>query len=163
MGDINLSFASSELAFSRASFGMPAALMRFSSSTDLVRRVVELAKFLLNGLHLLIQVVLALALLHLLFDAATDALFDLQHIHLALDDGQHVLQALAHVRDLENFLLLRELQGHVRGDGIRQASCLFDAGQRGQDLRRGTFLFNLTYCSNWVMTERVSTSISRSS
>ena len=27
----------------------------------------------------------------------------------------------------------------------------------------GTFLFSLTYCSNWVITERVSTSISRSS
>ena len=32
MGDINFSLLSSELAFSRASFGMPAALMRFSSS-----------------------------------------------------------------------------------------------------------------------------------
>ena len=66
---------------------------------DLVRRLVELAELLLNGLHLLVQVVLALALLHLLLDAAANALLDLQDVHLALDHREHVLEALAHVRE----------------------------------------------------------------
>src|SRR5690606_30346857 len=43
---------------------------------QLVRAVVHLAELFLNGLHLLIQVVLALALLHLLLDAAADSLLD---------------------------------------------------------------------------------------
>ncbi len=77
---------------------------------DINRRVIQFAELLLNGLHLLIQVVLALALFHLLLDAAADALLDLQHIHLAFDDGEHVLEALAHVRDLEHLLLLGQLQ-----------------------------------------------------
>ena len=42
------------------------------------------AEFLLDGLDLLVQVVLALALLHLALDAATDALFHLQDVDLVL-------------------------------------------------------------------------------
>ena len=103
---------------------------------DLVRRVLDLAQLLLDGLHLLVQVVLALALLHLLLDAAADALLDLQHVHLAFDQREHVLQALAHVLDLQNFLLLGELQRHVRGDGVGEPARLLDAGERGQHLRR---------------------------
>ncbi len=103
---------------------------------DLVRRLIELAELLLNGLHLLIQIVLALALLHLLLHAAANALFDLQHVHLALDHGEHVLEALAHVGDLQNLLLLGELERHVRGDRIGEPPGLFDARERGEDLRR---------------------------
>ena len=43
------------------------------------------AQFLLDRLDLLVQVVLALALLHLALDAAADALFDLQDVELAFE------------------------------------------------------------------------------
>ena len=103
---------------------------------DLVGRVVHLAQFLLDRLHLLVEVVLALALLHLLLDAAADALLDLQHVHFALDQGEDVLKAAAHVLDLEHLLLGIELEGHVRGDGVGEPARLLDARERGQDLRR---------------------------
>ena len=41
-------------------------------------------QLLLNGLHLLIQIVLALTALHLLLDPATDALLDLQQIDFGI-------------------------------------------------------------------------------
>ena len=65
---------------------------------ELVRRVLHLAELFLNGLHLLIQVVLALALLHLLLDAAADALLDPQHVDLAVDEAEHVLEPRPHTR-----------------------------------------------------------------
>ena len=102
---------------------------------ELVAALVHFAKFLLNGLHLLIQVVLALRLLHLRLDAAADALLDLQHIHLAFDGDQDVFQALANVQDLQDLLLLAELQGHVGGHGVGQATRVLDARQRRQHLR----------------------------
>jgi len=120
------------------------ALLEFA---DLIRRIVEFAEFLLNGLHLLIQVVLALAFLHLLLDAATNAFFDLQHIHFAFDHGEHVFQTLAHVGDFENFLLFGKLQRHVGRNRIGQASC---CSMPASDVRisGGTFLLSFTYCSN---------------
>ena len=132
-----------ELELGELGIGLVARLLRHAGGldallelADLVRRLVEVAEFLLNGLHLLIQVVLALALLHLLLDAAADALLDLQHVHLAFDHGEHVLEALAHVGNLENLLLLGQLQRHVGGDRVGQAAGLLDAGERGQDLGR---------------------------
>ncbi len=103
---------------------------------DLVAALVHLAELFLDRLHLLVEVVLALALLHLRLDAAADALLDLQHVHLAFDGDQDVLEALAHVEDLQHLLLLGQLQRHVRGDGVGQAARLLDAGQRGQHLGR---------------------------
>ena len=64
---------------------------------ELVRGVLEVAELLLDRLHLLVEVVLALALLHLRLHAAADLLLDLQHLHLALDQGHHLLEARAHV------------------------------------------------------------------
>ena len=129
---------------------------------EFVRRVLDLAQLLLDRLHLLVEVVLALALLHLLLDAAADALFDLQHVHLAFDQREDVLQALAHVLDLQDLLLGVELQRHVRGDVVGEPARLLDASERGQS-SGGTLRFSFTYCSNCEVTERASTSISRSS
>ena len=103
---------------------------------DLVGRVVHLAQLLLDRLHLLVEVVLALALLHLLLDAATDALLDLQHVDLALDQREDVLEAAADVLDLEDLLLGVELERHVRRDRVGEPPGLLDAGERGQDLGR---------------------------
>ena len=115
---------------------MPAFLDLVFEVREFVRRVFHLAEFLLNGLHLLIQVVLALALLHLRFDATADALLDLQHVDLALDHAEDLLESRFHVLDLEDALLLAELQRHVRGDRVGEAARLVDAGQRRQDLGR---------------------------
>ncbi|MNM92285.1 hypothetical protein D3C81_1046120 [compost metagenome] len=101
-----------------------------------VRAFFALAQFLLDGLDLLVQVVLALALLHLALDAATDALFDLEDVDLALELRQQAFQALGHIDHLQDLLLLLELDRQVRGNGVGQAPCLVDARQRGQDLRR---------------------------
>jgi hypothetical protein len=65
------------------------------------------AQFLLDGLDLLVQVVLALALLHLALDAATDALFHLQDVDLALELLQQLLQPLGHVEQVQHRLLVR--------------------------------------------------------
>ena len=55
-------------------FGMPASAILLRELVQLVRRFVDLAELLLDRLHLLVEVVLALALLHLRLDAAADAL-----------------------------------------------------------------------------------------
>jgi hypothetical protein len=96
---------------------------------DLVRRVFHLAEFFLDGLHLLIQIVLALALFHLLLDAAADALLDLQHVDLALDDAENLFESRLDVLDFQDALLFGELQRHVRSDGVCEASRLVDARQ----------------------------------
>ena len=103
---------------------------------DLVATLVHLAELFLNGLHLLIQVVLALALLHLRLDAAADALLDLQHVHLALDGDQDVLEALTDVENLQHLLLLAELERHVRRNRVGEPSRVLDPGKGGQHLRR---------------------------
>jgi hypothetical protein len=56
------------------------------------------AQFLLDGLDLLVQVVLALALLHLALDAAADALFHLQDVDLVLEQFEQLLQPLGRPR-----------------------------------------------------------------
>ncbi len=64
----------------------------------LVGHVFQLAQFLLDGLGLLVEIVLALALLHLLFDTIADALLDLEHIDLALDQTHQMLEPLPRTR-----------------------------------------------------------------
>ena len=51
------------------------------------------AELLLNGLHLLIQIVLALRLLHLALDARADLALDLEHGDLALHERVDLLEA----------------------------------------------------------------------
>ena len=51
----------------------------------IVGRVIQVTQFFLNSLHLLIQIILALALFHLLFNTATDTLLNLKHINLTID------------------------------------------------------------------------------
>jgi hypothetical protein len=116
-------------------------LLRHACGLDLLFHFVEigvlvaLTQLLLDRLHLLIQVVLALALFHLPLHAAADALFDLQDVHLALELPQEMLEALADVAHLEHFLLLLELERQVSRDGVGQAAAVVDSGHRCQDLR----------------------------
>ena len=55
-----------------------------------------IAQFLLDRLHLLVEVILALRPLHLGFDAGFDLFLDLQHGHFALHVAIDLLKALGH-------------------------------------------------------------------
>ena len=94
------------------------------------------AELLLDRLHLLVEVVLALRLLHLALDARADALLDLQHGDLALHQAEHLLEALGDGRDLEDRLLVGDLDREMRGDGVGELRGLVDLGHGGHDLGR---------------------------
>ncbi len=98
--------------------------------------LVGVAQFLLNGLHLLIQVVLALRLLHLALDAAADLLLDLQHRDLALHQRIDTLEPLGDDRALEHFLLVGDLDRQMRGDGVSELRVVLDLADRAQYLGR---------------------------
>ena len=76
----------------------------------------------------------------MLFDAATNALFDLQQIDFGINQAHQVFHALVHIGDFEHFLFFIQLERHVRGDGVGQPRWLVDARQRGQDFRRDLFV-----------------------
>ncbi len=101
---------------------------------DFVVALIDIAELLLNGLHLLIQVVLALAAFHLLLHATANALFDLQQVDLGIKQRKYVFDARREVGDFENLLLLPDLQRHMRSHGIDQTRGLIDAAQRGKNL-----------------------------
>ncbi len=103
---------------------------------DFVVAFVTIAQLFLNGLHLLIQVVLALAALHLFLDATANALLDLQQIDFAVEQCQHVFDTGRQINDFENFLLLLDLEGHMGRHRIDQSPRLIDAVKRRQDLCR---------------------------
>ena len=72
------------------------------------------AEFLLNGLHLFVQIVLALGLLHLPLHAAADAFFDLQNVDLAFHRAKTRSSRLALPSRSSNSCFLRDLQREVR-------------------------------------------------
>ena len=94
------------------------------------------AELLLDRLHLLVEVVLALRLLHLTLDAGADPLLDLENGDFALHHAEHLLQALGDGRDLEDRLLVGDLDGEMRSDGVGELGRLVDLGHRGHDLGR---------------------------
>ena len=87
------------------------------------------SELLLNGLHLLVEVVVALALLHLLLDAPLDALLHGKNVHLAGEKRQQVVEALLHVGLLKQLLLALDGQREVAGDGVGKLAC----GRHGVD------------------------------
>ena len=101
-----------------------------------VGRLVQLAQLLLDGLHLLVEVVLALALLHLRLHAAADALLQLLHVDLAVDETDQQFQPFADLDGLQQALLVAQTHAEVRGDGVGQPAGFVDAGQRLQQFRR---------------------------
>ncbi len=126
-----------------------------------VWRFLEVAQFLLDRLHLLVEVVLALTLLHLFFDATADALFDLKQIHLGAHQRQNPFDARLDVDRLQNRLSIFDLQRHLSGDRIDEAPRFVDARQRrqhlfGDFLRQLNILFELPhqrahqrFCRDW--------------
>lgn len=124
------------------SLGLGQRLLGHAGSLDPLLHLLEigallaLAELLLDGLDLLVEVVLALALLHLALDAATDALLDLQDVELALELAEQLLEPLGGVEHLQHLLLLLELERQVGGDGVGEAAGFLDARERAEDFRR---------------------------
>src|SRR3546814_3628414 len=76
----------------------------------------------LDRLHLLVEVVLALALLHLRLDPAADALLHLLHVDLAVDEADQHLEPVGGVDGVEQALLVGQAHAQVRGDGVDRKS-----------------------------------------
>ena len=94
------------------------------------------AELLLDRLHLLVEVVLALRLLHLALDARADALLDLQDRNLALHQGEALLEALGDRAHLEDGLLVGELDRQMRGDRVGELAVVVDLIDRAHHLGR---------------------------
>ena len=93
---------------------------------DLVALFVLAAQFLLDRLHLLVEVVLLLRLLHLLLHARLDAAIDLELVHLGIEDAGDAVQAFERRDDLEQVLLLVDADQQVRGDGVGELAGIVD-------------------------------------
>ena len=103
---------------------------------NLVLAVLALAQLLLDRLELLVQVVLALRLLHLPLHAVADALLDLQHADLGFHMAEDALQPRGGAGGLEQLLLLRDLQREMAGNGVGELRRVVDLVDRNQDLGR---------------------------
>ncbi len=89
--------------------------------------LVEFAQLLLDRLHLLAQVVLALALRHLVLNVGLDFRPELLELDLARQLPVQTLQAAPQIEALEQFLLLgRRERRQVGGDEVRQAARIVD-------------------------------------
>ena len=106
----------------------------------LVAAVLALAELLLDRLHLLVEVILALRLLHLPLDAVADPLFDLKDADLAFHVAEYLFEPLRHRFGFEQFLLFRNLQAQMRGDRIGELGRLVDLVDRDQHLGRDLFV-----------------------
>ena len=95
--------------------------------------VLAIAQLGLNGLHLLIQIILSLCLLHLRFHAGLDLFLDLQDRHFALHQAVDFLKTLGHGKRFKQILLLLDFNAQVTGNQIgkpRRFSRFRHGGQR---------------------------------
>ena len=93
IGDIRRSFFSSASAFDARFLGHVRSLDALFHLVQ-IGALFEVAEFLLDRLDLLVEVVLALALLHLLLDAPADALLDLEDVELGFHQCEQMLETL---------------------------------------------------------------------
>ncbi len=108
----------------------------FSSNSAMSSRSSEVAELLLDRLHLLVEIVLALRLLHLALHARADLALHLQHGDLALHERVDALQTLGDRRGLEDLLLVGDLDGEVRGDRVGQLRVVLDLGDVAEHFGR---------------------------
>ena len=80
---------------------------------------VAFAKFLLNGFHLLAQVELALALVHLATSLSIDIVLDLEDLDFLRHQGMNTAQPLDGIDEFKHFLRLIDFQIEIRCDQIR--------------------------------------------
>ena len=76
---------------------------------QLVALIVLLAQLALDRLHLFVEIILALGLLHLALHARADLLLDLQDGDFALHQAVDLLQPLGDVEQLQELLLVGDL------------------------------------------------------
>ncbi len=123
--------------------GLLQGLLAHARRLDALLQLIQLAgavlgrpHLLLDGLHLLVQIVLALAALHLLLDPAADAFFHLQQVDLGIQYTQYMLDPVAHRGDFQDLLLLLDLEVQVGSHGVNQSSHVLYTGQGADRLRR---------------------------
>ncbi|MNC25480.1 hypothetical protein D3C75_735690 [compost metagenome] len=95
-----------------------------------------LAKLLLDGLHLLPEIIFLLGLLHLLLDPLIDLALQLQNLSLIVQEVQQLLKPLPDIQGFENILLILDLERQMTADHIRKPARLINIGNGGQCLRR---------------------------
>ena len=110
--------------------------MRSSSISAL--RVVDFAEFLLNGLHLLAQKILALVLADLLLNLLVDLAAEFEHFHFLGEFADQRFQALAHIGSLDQLLAQQRGQtGQGAGDEVGQTAGIVNVQcRRFADRRR---------------------------
>ena len=106
----------------------------FLKLVELVLTILAIAQLALNGLHLFVQVIFALRLFHLGFDARLDLFLDLQDGHFALHQPVNLFQPLGHVKRFEQLLLELDLKPQMARDEIGQLVGLAGFGHRGHRL-----------------------------
>jgi hypothetical protein len=103
---------------------------------NLVRALFAVTQFLLDRLHLLVEVVFALRLLHLPLDAAADALFHLQDADFAFHQAKNFLEALGDRNGRKQVFFLVDLDDQVAGNGVSKLAVVFDLADGRDDLGR---------------------------
>ena len=93
----------------------------------LIGNIIHVPELLLDSLHLLVEIVLALILLHLLLDATPDALFHFEHVDFTFHQCHQSLKALDDFRKLQDRLLILDLDRHMGSDRIRKTAWIIDA------------------------------------
>ena len=133
--------------FLQLSFGFFTRIFRHFGRFDfafqrlvLVRRVIHFAQFFLNRFHLLIQIVLALAFLHLFFDTIANAFLNLQQVNFRFHHRHQIFQTLGDIKHFQYRLFVSEFQWHMCRDGVSQTCSIFNAVQRSQHFRRDLFV-----------------------
>ncbi len=135
MGDMRPRRESSLRASFFTSSGMPASSILLAQLFDLALALVLLAELLLDGLHLLAKVVIALRLLNLVLDFVLDFGAELLDLNLLGQVGIDQFEPGGDAGGFQQKLLVIRSQERQRGgDKIDQAAGLLDVGGDGAQL-----------------------------
>ncbi len=102
--------------------------------------ILAVAELLLDRLHLLVQIILALRLLHLALDAVAHPLFNLKRTDLLFHQLEDPLKPLMDVQMLEKLLLLVDLDRQMRGDHVSDLVSLCHLLDGAENLGRHFFV-----------------------
>ena len=99
--------------------------------------LVGLTQFLLNGFHLLAQVVLTLALRDLVLDVRLNLGAELQHLHFPRQLPVQALQTNLQFEAFQEFLLFQAgKRGEIGGDEIRKPAGVVNVHDHGLQIVR---------------------------
>ena len=111
-------------------------LFQLADLVALAAACVAITQLALDRLHLLVEVVLALRLLHLPLHAVADLPLHLEHADLAFHQREHLLQALGDIDEFEQLFLVFELDRQLRRDRISQVTGVGDRAHSANSLGR---------------------------